>query len=475
MDRTRPRGRAAPVAVVERTIPFGPHFLNVALPDRTRVVSPGVSLPLEPADDLPGVVRRALDEPFDRPPLPEQVGPNDRVTIAFDDPTVPCYAPLWPVALPMIVAELERAGVRTSDISLVCANALHRRFTHEELAKLIGDETVKAHSDRLFCHDAEDQDMMARLGATPSGYDVEVSRRVVDSDLTIYLNCSTTRGFSGGWKSVCVGLSSYRSIHHHHTPDTMSMSLERNQMHEILDEMGAVVDRELGPERIFKLETVLANPLAAHAIFSGSVGATRRAVVDKLKTNQPARRELTDERFDIIVYGVPDWSPYAAFSNGNPVLDLISTGLGYLGGMIQAVGAPGCTVVLASPCPPRFNDRHHPSYVEVWRDVLPDTRDPDEARRRYEPELAARSDLIEMYRRGNAFHPTHAIMALYPLKRLRHADRVIVAGAEDPKVPVHCGFDAAPSVEEAVAEAEEVHGRNAPIALIDYPMAFNRR
>ena len=55
----------------------------------------------------------------------------------------------------------------------------------------------------------------------------------------MYLNASTTRGFSGGWKSICVGLSSYRSIRHHHSPDTMSMSLERNLMHEALDRMGA--------------------------------------------------------------------------------------------------------------------------------------------------------------------------------------------------------------------------------------------
>jgi hypothetical protein len=249
------------------------------------------------------------------------------------------------------------------------------------------------------------------------------------------------------------------------------MSLDRNKMHAMLDEM---VDARLGAGRIFKIETVLANPFAVHTILSGSVGATRARVLEILKSAQPARRDLVDEPADIVVYGVPDWSPYAAFAHGNPILDLISTGLGYLGGMIQAVGKPGCTVVMATPCPDRWDGVHHPSYREAWERVLPATKDPDAARRDFEPELARRDDYIEMYRHGFGFHPVHAVMALYPLKRLRHAGRVIVAGPQDPAVPGHCGFDAAPSVEAALAEATAEHGRDARVVLVDNPPAFNR-
>jgi hypothetical protein len=457
--------------VITKEIVCGSGFVAAELPDDTQIVSPGVSLPLEAAPDLSDVVRRALDAPLDRPPLRDQVGPGSRVTLAFDDPTVPCYAPVWAVAVPMILAELEGAGVKDRDVELVCANSLHRQFTHDELAGILGDEVVKRHADRLRSHDAEDRDAMVHLGSTPSGYDVELSRSVTESDLTIYLNCSTTRGFSGGWKSVCVGLSGYRSIHHHHTPDIMSMSLDRNRMHEMLDEMGALVDDRLGDGRVFKLETLLANPIAVHDIYSGSVGATRAKVLDKMRVHQGARRDLIPEPVDVVVYGVPDWSPYAAYSHGNPILDLISTGLGYLGGMIQALGKPGCTVILATPCPERWDEKHHPSYREVWENVVPVTRDPDEARARYEPEYAQRDDLIHKYRFENGFHPVHGIMALYPLKRLRHAARVIVAHAEDESIPQHCGFETADTVAEAVAMA----GVGASVALVEYPAAFNRQ
>ncbi|MDQ3940058.1 MAG: lactate racemase domain-containing protein [Actinomycetota bacterium] len=459
----------------ERQLVFGDRFITARFPDHTQVVSSGVAAALEPTYDLPAAVSSALTQPLDGPPLRERVRPGSKVTVAFDDATVPCYVPLWSTALPIITSALESGGVRTEDISFVCANALHRRLTHDELARLIDEDFVAQHGDRLTCHDAEDEVRMVSLGRTPSGHHVDLNRAVFESDLTVYLNCSTMRAFSGGWKSICVGLSSYRSIHHHHTPDIMSMSLDRNRMHEILDEMGALVTGELGEDRIFKIETVMANPLALHEMYGGTVSATRSKVIEKLRVAQPPRRDLVDEPADVVVYGIPDWSPYAAFSHGNPILDLISTGLGYLGGMIQAVGKPGCTVVLATPCPERWDDLHHASYREVWERVLPETRDPDEARRVFEPEFARRDDYIEKYRRGFSFHPVHAIMALYPLKRLRHAGRVIVAGADDPSVPRHCGFETATDVETALDMAAEIHGRDAGVALVEYPPAVNRQ
>ncbi len=455
---------------------FGQGWITARVPDDAHVVEPGISLPLPPAEDLSQAVRDALERPLDTPPLAELARGAGRVTVAFDDPTVPCYAPLWATAVPMVLTELERAGVRRDRITLLCANALHRQFTTDELARILGHEVAGefAAAGRLRCHDAEAPDELEDLGTTEQGEPVEVSRFVTEADLTVYLNASTTRGFSGGWKSVCVGLSSYRSIRTHHTPDTMSMSVEKNRMHESLERMGRVVDDRLGQGRIFKVETLLSNPLQVHRVLGGSVHATRREVLEVTRAHQPARRDLLPERVDVVLYGVPDWSPYAAFSFTNPILTLISTGLGYLGGMVEAVGKPGCTVVLATPCPDRWDEVHHPSYREVWDRVLPATRDPYEARERFEPELAAREEYVAAYRTGFGFHPVHPVMALYPLKRLRHAGRVLVAGAENPDVVRHAGFEPLATVEDALAEAAATHGPNPSVALVRYPPAVNR-
>jgi hypothetical protein len=84
-------------------------------------------------------------------------------------------------------------------------------------------------------------------------------------------------------------------------------------------------------------------------------------------------------------------------------------------------------------------------------------------------------DYIAKYRHEFSFHPVHGIMALYPLKRLRHAGRAIIAGAEDPAVPQHCGFGYADSIEAAIDLAKDEHGSEASVALVEYTPAFNRQ
>lgn len=454
---------------------YGAESIEVELPDATVTPDTGVSVPLPVTDDLSAEVRAALSDPLESPPLRDLAATASHVTIAFDDPTVGQYGPVWSTAIPIVIAELESAGVARDRIRLVCANALHRKFTHDELAKLVGADLVREFADRLSCHDAEDPDNLVDLGTTPSGYHVELNKAVVDDDLTVYVNCSTVRGFSGGWKSICVGLSTYKSIAHHHNPDDMSMSTDRNRMHEMLNEMGAHVTDELGPRKFFKLETIQADPLRVSRVLGGSVDATRAEAVAIMKAHQRPRRELVTEKVDVVVYGVPDWSPYAAYSQTNPLLTLISTGLGYMGGVIEAFGKPGCTVILATPCRNTWNRRHHASYPEVWERVLPETKDPYVARERFEREFATRPEYVDAYRNDNAFHGVHGIMAIFPLKRLKHAGRVLVAGAEDPGVIRHAGFEPFATVEAAVDEAKHIHGAAATFAAVRYPPATSRR
>ncbi len=455
----RGEGGARYAPLVRTSMVFGSRWLDVTLPDDTVEVDAGVGTRIPPASDLDAAVAAALATPLGLPPLRELARGARRVTIAFDDPTVPCFAPLWPAAIFAVLDELRTAGVGSEQIRLICANALHRKFTHAELAGILGERLVAEHGERLSCHDAEDPPNLAHLGTTPSGYEVELNRAVVDSDLVVYVNATCFRGFQGGWKSVCVGLSTWRSIRAHHTPEHMSMSFDRNLMHEILDEMGALVEARLGRGRIFKIETLLANPLQVARVWAGAVGDARRAALATIRAHTKPRRELTDDKADVVVYGVPDWSPYAAYATMNPLLTLLSTGLGYLGGVIQAIGKPGCSVVLATPCPDRWDTVHHPSYREVWDRVLPASgRDPHEALRRFGGELAARPDYLAAYREGHGYHPVHPLLGMFPLTRLRHA-----------------GLEPVATVEEAIERARAHHGPSMRVALIRYPPAFNRQ
>ncbi len=448
-------------------LPFAESSVAVELPERARVVarSAGTAGGLAAIEDLPAAVEEALEHPLGRPQVDELLGPGARLVIAFDDPTVTSFGPIRRVAIEAVLERARRAGVRDGDVTLICANALHRKFTHDELAIIIGRDLVDRFGDRLTCHDAEDAADLVYLGTTARGYDVELNRRGVEADLCVYINAGLTMGFSGGWKSIAVGLSTWRSIRHTHHPEGMSMAVLNNRMHDVLDEMGEHIERSLN-KRFYKIECVQASPTKMAHVWAGSVADTRKAALAVMAARSAPRRSQS-EPADIVVYGVPDWSPYAVFGSMNPILTLVSSGLGYLGGYIEALGKPGCTVVLATPCRETWDMQHHPAYREAWDRVLPETRDPWQIMERHGEEFVTNAGYIDRYRNDVAFHPIHALLATHPLRRLKHASGVIVAGAEDPAVPERLGFASASTVEAAIAEAERSHGRDCSVVCVN--------
>ena len=72
-------------------------------------------------------------------------------------------------------------------------------------------------------------------------------------------------------------------------------------------------------------------------------------------------------------------------------------------------------------------------------------------------------------------HVWYGILATYPLKRLRHAGRVFVAGAEKPSLAAHLGLEPKDTVEAAIAEAEEIHGKDASIVFFRNPLIGSRQ
>src|ERR671913_1569739 len=229
---------------------------------RSRVLYPGE--PLEALDDPEGAIRHALDHPFgDSEPLPALLRPGMRLTICFDDislPLPPMRAP--DVRQRVIEAVLDLAAeAGVDDVHLIAALALHRRMTEAELRHAVGDRVYDAFAPRgaLYNHDAEDPDGMAYLGTTDKGEEVEINKRAAESDLLVYVNINLV-AMDGGWKSTATGLASYRSLRHHPNPTTMEashsfMDQHRSELHKSNWRMGKVlVDSGV---KGFQIETTL--------------------------------------------------------------------------------------------------------------------------------------------------------------------------------------------------------------------------
>src|SRR5688572_13070567 len=123
-------------------LPYADGTITATLPAGTRRLSTEPGSRLTPIENLDGAVRTALAAPLGMPRIRDLVKPSARVTIAFDDHTTGSFGPIRPVAIRAVLDELTAAGVSRGQVTLVCANALHRMCRPSELTRLLDADLV---------------------------------------------------------------------------------------------------------------------------------------------------------------------------------------------------------------------------------------------------------------------------------------------------------------------------------------------
>src|SRR5690554_96625 len=492
-------------------------------PDRSRVVYPAE--PLEPLEDPEGAIRHALDNPIgDSEPLRALLRPGMRLTIAFDDISLPLPPMRRPdVRQRVIEAVLDLAAAAgVDDVHIIAALALHRRMTEAELRHAVGDRVYDAFAPHglLYNHDAEDPDNLAFLGTTPHGEEVEINKRAAESDLLVYVNINLV-SMDGGHKSTATGLASYRSLRHHHNVRTMRhstsfMDRHASELHSSNWRMGKVI-RDAGV-KIFQIETTLNNdtfgatgPLSVLQKREWEWTARDRAAFLAMKAGLdrlplPARRRIfqswqapygvtsvqageveavhevtTENTFaqqlvpiegqtDILTMGLPYICPYNVNSVMNPIL-VMCLGLGYFFNMYR--GRPlvreGGVVIMSHPTTWEFHPVHHPSYIDFFEQCLAETTDPVELEARYEKQFAEDEWYRHLYRTSYAYHGVHPFYMWYwGSHGLQHVGKVIIVGG-DPRAVRRLGFSPASTLQDALEMASDVVGRDATITHLHNP------
>jgi nickel-dependent lactate racemase len=159
-------------------------------------------------------LRESLRNPIDRPPLAELVGPGDSVIVVHTDIT---RATPNDRILPILLAELEGAGVARKDIALMNGLGTHRSQTANELRAMLGDFIYDNY--RCLQHDCKDDENLISLGVTSLGNPVRVNRTYLAADvriLTGFIEPHFFAGFSGGPKAILPSLAGAESVFSNH-------------------------------------------------------------------------------------------------------------------------------------------------------------------------------------------------------------------------------------------------------------------
>ena len=221
------------------TIPYSRGTLEFEVPDGMEVTVLR-SQKMPPGTDPSQAVLEALANPIGSPRLSQLARPGDKVCLVFTDVTRACPDYLL---VPAMLRELEGAGVRDKDITLLCGIGLHRPSTQSERIEKLGEDIVRRY--RITDSTPRDPDQLVDLGVTPSGVPLSVNRTAYESDLLIATGIVEPHqyaGYSGGCKTLSVGAAGERMIEYTHGPHmidhpgTRLGKLDGNPFHEAITE-----------------------------------------------------------------------------------------------------------------------------------------------------------------------------------------------------------------------------------------------
>lgn len=192
---------------------YGKTGLDVQVPAEAVIIEPSYVPGLL---DEPSAITKALRDPISSLPLRDLIKPGQRAVIVHTDIT---RATPNERILPPLLAELESAGIRREDITLLNALGTHRPQTPEELKVMLGPEVVARY--RCVQHDGHDDANLVHLGRTAQGHDVRITRLFVEADvriLTGFIEPHFFAGFSGGPKGVLPSIAGAESVLSNHGP-----------------------------------------------------------------------------------------------------------------------------------------------------------------------------------------------------------------------------------------------------------------
>ncbi len=418
------------------TVPFGRGTMAFHLPEGARghvLHGKGVT----PLADFPQAIRDALGSPLGARRLREMVSPGMRACVLFTDVT---RASPDRQLIPALLAELEAGGVRSDDITLLCAVGLHRPSTPEEKLEKLGPDVLGRY--RVVDHDAMNGANLAHVGDTSEGVPIVVNRCVAESDIVVasgLVEPHQYAGYSGGAKTTVIGAGGEAVIAATHgvsmidRPGVRLGKIEGNPFQRAVREGARFIPLK------FILNVVKNEDGMPVAVAAGDPIAVHDYLVARAQEIYTAP---VPQDYDVVVAGVghpKDVNLYQA-----------SRAASYVYFAPEPVVRHGGAIVVPAPCPEGVGMG---TGERRFGQTMAGMKSPQE--------------LVERARREGV--PAGAQRAFIMAKVMSDVE-VIFAGVEDPDVARKAGFGYAPTVEDALERVQARLGR--PLEVLVVPHAL---
>jgi len=411
--------------MVDVWLPYGKTEVCVRIPARNFLGT------IEPKEK-PGVpdaraeIERALKEPIGSKRLSEIAKPEHKVAIVVDDATRPAPSHLM---VPPLLNELNAAGVKDENVTVIFGCGTHKAVTQEEALQLLGEEVVRR--VKTLSHNCNATDLVYVGETKKHGTKVYLNKVFAEADLKILsgdVGFHYYAGYGGGRKSVLPGVSGEETIKHNHAmilhPNAKTGILEGNPIHEDMVEAArlAKVDFILNVVTNSKSEVVKA--------FAGDL---EQAFYEGVKVVDEMYRVTVNRKADIVIVspgGHPaDVNLFQAYKGVDSALEVVKR---------------GGVVVLVAECP----EGHGNQVFYDWMVKFGDLR------------------AVEREIKRNFVLGGHK--AYYLLKALQNHDIILVSSMPDYYAANIFKLKTARAVNSALNEAFSIAGKDAKVWAMPY-------
>jgi nickel-dependent lactate racemase len=279
--------------MVDVWLPYGKTDVCVRVPARNLLGS--ITPTQKPiVSDNKAEIERAIKEPIGTRRLSEIAKPENKVAIIVDDVA---RKDLNGIMILSVLAELNTAGVKDGDVTIIFSCDNKGAVKSEEAALFFGAEVLKR--VKIVKHDIKAKDFVC-VGSTKSyGNKVFLNRVFAEANVKILLgevNLHYYAGYDGGRKSVMTQVSGEETIQHNSAMMLNSTAkagvLKDNPVHEDMAEAArmAKIDFTVNVVRNSKSEIV--------KVFAGDLDA---AFLEAVKLVDEIYKVTVDRRADIVV------------------------------------------------------------------------------------------------------------------------------------------------------------------------------
>jgi len=335
--------------MVDAWIPYGKTEVCARIPTRNFLgfIEPKKKVGVT---DPKAEIKRALSQPIGTQRLNEIAKAGNKVAIVVDDATraTPSYLMILP-----LLDELNKAGVKDEDVTVIFGCGSHRPVNPEEKEKLLGKEAIGR--VKTINHDSKAEDQVF-LGETSHGTTVNVNKTFAEADVKILagdINLHYYAGYGGGRKGVLPAVSSAKTIQQNHALLLHSKAttgvLDGNPVHEDMMEAAKLAKVD------FILNIVTNSQKELVQAFAGDL---EQAFLEGTKLVDEMYKVPIEQRANIVVVS----------AGGHPHdINLYQASKG-MHNALEAVKRRG-VIVLVAECPEGYGNEAFSEWMEKFTDL----------------------------------------------------------------------------------------------------------